>query len=175
DGVGRDGVVLECERRAGPTQPRLDLSEDQKGARPIARRAQVRKPARRSRANSAFTLDRLDEDRRRLAVDRARGRLEIAERRDGEAGNQRTEWVLVARLDRRRERSKGPPVKGALEDEDLPAAGPGAAHDLESGLDRLGPRVAEEGALHTGRGREPLGEADHRLGPVEVACVEDAA
>jgi hypothetical protein len=75
--VGDDALVLACERRAGPPETRLDLVGHQQDAAlgaELAGRTEV--PLGRH-DHAGLALDRLDEERDRVVVDRGAQRFDI--------------------------------------------------------------------------------------------------
>ena len=72
--VGLDAVVLVGEPLAGAAHAGLDLVEDQQHAALVAQLAQPGEVIRRRDVDAALALDRLDQDRGRLVVERPRRR-----------------------------------------------------------------------------------------------------
>ena len=134
-------------------------------------------PARR---HSPFSLHRLEHHRAGAIGDRGLKGLRVVERAIGEPARHRFEPFVVLRLRGRRHRREGPPVKRALEGDDLALfrppsrVGRAAAHDLDRRLVRLGSGVAEEHPIRKCAVHQILREPYGGLHVVEVARVEEA-
>jgi hypothetical protein len=105
----------------------------------------------------AFTLDRLDEDRRGAVTDRILERGGIVPRHHHEARHERLERLLLLALRRGRQRAERASVEGVLEHDDL-ALRPVAAGELDRALVGLGAGVAEEHLAADRKRRQPLGQ-----------------
>ncbi len=151
--------VLVGEQLACAPEAALDLVVDQQdpvlGAEP-PKRAQIgilRRP------RPALSLDRLDQDGRGRRPDGRLHRLDVSERQVDIARQVGTEAVGVAGVPGGVDRGIGPPVEGAVEADHLdPLGGPVGvvvfARQLQRQLDRLGPRIGEEGHVgETGLGQ----------------------
>ncbi len=110
---------------------------------------------RRHRPHAAFALDRLDDDRRRLAGDQPIERRRIVGRRERDAGQQRLERVAVVLVPGHRQRAERAPGERVIEGDELgarlAARVPVAARELQAGLVGLAAAVAEEGAAQARR------------------------
>ncbi len=176
DDVGLDALSLMSEPLACATNPCLDLIDDEQGSVLAGDRPRCREIARRSRNDSAFTLNRLQEHRGGRVIHDSLKCLDISEGHDMDITGQRAEWFLLRRLRRERQRTHRAAMERLVSDDDLGA--PGQARDLEGGLIRLGSGVAQQHTtLAVARGveerDEPFSESDRGRGDCEVAGVAE--
>ena len=142
----------------------------------VAQLAQPAQVALRRDVHAALALHRLDDERRRVVVDRALGGDEVAEGHDHGLGQQRAIRVAVLGLADHRERAERAAVERVLGRDELAPPG-GAVRELERALDRLGAGVREEAARDR-LGREPgqrLGEVELRQRVEQVGGLHQAA
>ena len=169
---GRTPRLLEAEERAGAADAGLHLVEDEQRAELVGERARRLEELGRRRVHAALALDRLDQDRARVRPGGGDERLDVVQRREGDAGDERPERLALRRLAGHRQRAHRAPVERALErDEPRPAGR--LARVLERRLDRLGAGVAEERLRAAEAVGQPPGERCHRLRPVEVRRVPE--
>ena len=191
--------MLDGEERAGPTEPGLDLVGDQDHAVLVAQLPQPLQERGRGGDEAALAQDRLDDDGghvRRVDLghhgpvqladgvghplvlgERAGAAVEVGERQPvdlrGEGGEALLEQPELAGHGQGQVR---PAVVRPLE-HDHALAARGVAGDADRGLDRLGPRVAEQGALVEVPGGdrvEPFGDVEVGLrGGHDVADVDE--
>ena len=176
DDVRLDILVLIGEEPAGPAQTGLHLIADQQRA-VVMQQLGGRGEEPVGRHPDAFALDRLDDERRDVALAQlGLERVGVAER-DRDVREQRVEALAELRRAVDRQRAGGQAVEGvAAEQDPLPARRvPG---ELQRGLHRLGAAVAEVHAVELGRlGQQPLGEQAGQQRAVELnhagqLCVE---
>ena len=187
--VGDHAGVLDGEQLAGPTEPGLDLVGDQDHAVLVAQLPQPLQERSRGGDEPPLAQDRLDDDGGHVGrvdlghhrpvqladgvghplvlAERAGPAVEVGERQPvdlrGEGGEALLEQPELAGHGQGQVR---PAVVRPLEDDHALAAG-GVAGDADRGLDRLGPRVAEQGALVEVPRRdlvEPFGDVEVGLG-----------
>src|SRR3989475_665956 len=127
------------------------------------------------RPHASLALHRLHDDgRRAVGGDDAVGGGPVLERDDAHAGDERLERLAVVGPVGGRERGEQPPVERAGEGHDLGLARP-LAGELERGLVRFRPRVAEEDAIGERAGDELFREPLTRLGAVQVGDMHEPA
>ena len=164
--VGLHAVVLAREELAGAAHAGLDLVADQQHVALAADARALREIARRRHDDAAFALDRLDQERRGVAADRARERVGVAERnRAGSRGANGPKPSRYCGSDEKPTIVIERPWKLLRAHDDLGAVGGNAldlvaplARGLERGLDRLGAAVRGQRAVEPGQLREPLEE-----------------
>src|SRR3954447_19431758 len=100
----------------------LDFIEQEQEPAFIAKFAKPEKIFGRRGGDSAFPLDRLDQDRRRLRRDRGPHRVEIVEWHLPKTGHHRLKTLFHFLLTRGRDTSQGPAVEGTVGRDDLKAA-----------------------------------------------------
>src|SRR4029450_12047325 len=93
--------------------------------------------------HAALALNRLQQDAAGLRRDGRGERIGVVGSSEADVREQRFEGLALAGLARDRERAEGAAVEGAGQRDDAGFAGR-LARVLESGLDGLGPRVAEK-------------------------------
>src|SRR5436309_2687433 len=141
--VGLDAPPLDREEAARAAHPRLHLVEDEEGPRRVAdlpRRGEV---LGGRDVDAALPLDRLEDHRRGVAVDRLPERVDVVVRDVDEPGDEGLERLPEVPPPRRAERAHRAAVEPAHRGDDLRPAR-GRAGELQRRLDRLGPRVAQE-------------------------------
>ena len=160
--VGRQAERREREHLAGAADAALDLVGDEQRAGPLARLLDGLGQRRRDRPHAAFALDRLDDDRRRLAGDQPIERRRIVGRRERDAGQQRLERAAVVVVPGHRQRAERAPGEGVIEGHELgarlAARVPVAARELQAGLVGFAAAVAEEGAAQARGAGQAIGE-----------------
>jgi hypothetical protein len=174
--VGHDADEVARERRPGAAEAGLDLVRDHENL-PAARDVADRRQEIGGRHDDAgLALDRLEQHRDGVVVDRGLERIDVAVRHGDEPGRVWTEvrarLLIVAEADDRRRAA----VKVARHHDDLRAAVGHALHaiapragDLHRGLDRLGARIHGQHHVFAGERGERLGER------AESVVVERAA
>jgi hypothetical protein len=162
--------VLEREPVAGPADAGLHLVEPEQGAMLVGDPTGRTEVAGRRHDHAGLALDRLEQHRCRLVVDRSRERVHVAVRHPGDVPGQRLERFAVRRLGGQRQGPHGPSVEGAVSSDHLAPAGPPG--QLEGRLVRLGAGVGEEDpAFDVGSGRD---EVDQALGQLDLRrCREE--
>ena len=144
--VGGDAEVLVGEPVAGPPETGLHLVENQQQVVLIGQPAEPLEEAFRRNPDASFALDRLDHDRGGLIVDERLDGGQVSMRSVDEAGHQRPEAFVILRLRRGCRRAERPPVKSALECDNLVTVlGRVQADQLDGRFIGLGAGVAEEG------------------------------
>ena len=149
--VGDDALVLAGERRAGPAETRLDLVRHQEDAAlgaELAGRTEV--PLGRH-DHARLALDRFDEERDRVVIDRGAKRFHISVRDGPEPRGERAEAALRGRIVGEPDDRDRSPVEVPVSDDDLRAVGGDPLHvvappprGLDRGLDGLGSGVHGE-------------------------------
>ena len=178
DGVGLHTCELGAEPRAAAADAGLHLVVEQQRAVAIAELARELEPGGVDRPDAALALDRLDQHGAGAGADRRRERGEVVARDVLEARGHGLERLALGCRPAGGERRQRAPVEGALDAHDLvlgraAARPPGAARELDGGLDRLGARVAEERAVVAGQRAQALGERDRGLAVEEVRDVPE--
>ena len=149
--VGDDALVLAGERRAGPAETRLDLVRHQEDAAlgaELAGRTEV--PLGRH-DHARLALDRFDEERDRVVIDRGAKRFHISVRDGPEPRGERAEAALRGRIVGEPDDRDRSPMEVPVSDDDLRAVGGDPLHvvappprGLDRGLDGLGAGVHGE-------------------------------
>ena len=166
--VGDDSGLLVGEQGPGAAEAALHLIEDQGDAAGVTQLPQESEPLGVERANPSLSLHRLDDHARRPGRrDRMVHRRPIPERDDPDAGHERLERLAVFGPVGSRERREQPAVERPAERDDLGLPRP-LARELERGLVRLRPRVAEEDTIGERAGHQLLGQPLARLRAIEV-------
>src|SRR5687768_6007350 len=111
----------------------------------------------RERDDSALAHDRLEEDRRGVAVDRRFERGDVIRRNERNARYERRERLAIRVVARQRQRAEGASVKAFFERDELRLFGR-EPRKLQRGLVRLRAAVAEERAVESRRAHELLAE-----------------
>ncbi len=119
DGVGTDAFVHVGEPGAGAAEARLDLVDDQQDVARGAQFARGAQEAWRRRDDAGFALDRLDQDRAGVLVDRFAESRDVAEVEVPEPGRERAEVGAVVVFRGETDHGRGPPVEIAAGDDDL--------------------------------------------------------
>ena len=132
----------------------LNLIRDQQRSGLLGHTNDRRRELRRQGAHPAFTLDGLGNDGRGLVGHRGLERRDIVRRDEGHAWNERAERITVVRVRRHRQGAHGAPGEPVVERDITRAIGPAlripvATGKFQTGLDRFGAAVTEEGALQT--------------------------
>ena len=172
DRVRRHAELLPREEAAGAADAALDLVEEQERAVLVREHAGGGEELGGGGMDPALSLHRLDQDRADVRPDRGGEGIGVVQLREADGRRERLERRPLARLARRRERAVRASVERAFERDDdrLSRRLPGP---LQRRLDRLGTGVAEERACAAEAIGEQLGEAEHRLGRVEVRGVPE--
>ena len=159
-----------------PVRPTPHCTSSKQEDRAVCRRelgGRLEEPRGRG-VDAALALDRLDEDAADLAVGTGgRERLGVVQPREAHVRHERPEPRLLRRLAGDRQRAERAAVERVLEGDDARLAAR-LARVLQPRLDRLRTGVAEERLRAAEPRGEPLGELEHRLGPVEVRGVPEA-
>jgi hypothetical protein len=117
---GSTPALLVRPERSRPAESDLDLVEDERRARGVARLAQRVQEVRGNRVYSALALDRLDDHRRRrLGPDRGGQLGRVSDLHEADAGDQRAERILVGRPVGGRQRAHRATMETAAERHDL--------------------------------------------------------
>ncbi|GBD12970.1 hypothetical protein HRbin24_00991 [bacterium HR24] len=173
--VGRGVVELVGEEGAAAAQSRLHLVQHEEDARLAAPLPHLTQVVGRRNDDAVLALHRLQQHRRRALGSGAADGIGIAVRDADEARRQRLEGGAVTLHPTGRDGGQGAAMEGALGNDDLvsplavvpsPATG-----QLDGRLHRLGPRITEKGALHTGGlaeqpGQLQLGHSVEQVGDV---------
>src|SRR5436309_2271317 len=132
-------VLLEGLQHGGGLPAQLDADHEPEAA-DLARRGEV---LGGRDVDAALPLDRLEDHRRGVAVDRLPERVGVVVRDVDEPGDEGLERLPEVPPPRRAERAHRAAVEPAHRGDDLRPAR-GRAGELQRRLDRLGPRVAQE-------------------------------
>ena len=179
--IGANALVLARERRAGASEPRLDLVGDQQH---VALRAEFARPAQvavRRDDDAGLALDRLDEEGHGVVVERGLERLRVAVWHHLEPRGERPEVPargLVGREADDRDRSA---VEVPVGDDDLRAIRghaldlvPPLASGLDRGLDGLRAGVHQQRHVHLAQLSEVAQERTHLVVVERAARERDA-
>ena len=146
--VGDDALVVAGEGLAGAAEAGLDLVGGEQHVVLGAEVADAAQVAVRRDDHAALALDRLDQDRDGVGVDRGLDRGQVAVGDGDEAGRERAEAVAGVGVVGEADDGGGPAVEVAGGDDDLGLVGGDAldlvaplAGDLDRGLDGLGAGV----------------------------------
>ena len=161
--VGLHARPVVAPHLAGTAETRVDLVVEQQQAEFVADRAQVLQELHRGAADTAFALDRLDQDAGGLVVHHVAHDVGVVERRVQVAGRRRAEAFEVLLVAGGRQRIQQAAVERRLEADQLVPLGLAVhvlilADQLDAALDRLGARVAEEHGVGERVLDQPLGQ-----------------
>ena len=153
--IGRDVLPFVSEELAGPPHPALHLVVNEEQAELVGNLAQPFKVSGRRGTHAAFTLDRLDKDRRGLLADRRAHLVQIAEGDVIEAVHRRSETLEIGLVARRGQGRQGTAVERALAGDNAIALGMTRlglvfAGDLNCQLAGFRPGIAEEHGVGKG-------------------------
>src|SRR4029453_2766863 len=143
-GVRRDAGLLIREPVAGAAAAGLDLVKDEQQALLVAQLPQPLQKAGGRNLNTAFALNRLDEDGAGLVGGQLAGRFQVAIGGILKTGDERAEPLVIFGLGRRGERAERAAVEAAREGDDLVAAFAVQSSKLDRRLVRLRAAVAEK-------------------------------
>jgi hypothetical protein len=119
DGVGTDAFVHVGEPGAGAAEARLDLVDDQQDVARGAQFARGAQESRRRRDYAGFALDRFDQDRAGVLVDRLAESRDVAEVEVPEPRRERAEVGAVVVFGGETDHGRGSSVEIAAGDDDL--------------------------------------------------------
>src|SRR5947199_46478 len=147
---------LHSEQAPRPAHPGLYFVEDEEGPGSVACLTGGRQVFRGRHMHAAFTLDRLEDDRRGIMIDGFPQSLDVVERDMLESGDERLERLTEILPPGRAECPHRPSMETAHRRDDLLPSCRGA-RKLDRGLDGLGARVAQEDSTEVSRcNREEL-------------------
>ena len=163
--VAMSGLTPACSQASSvPVRPMPAWISSRTSSRPCSsHRLAGRAGTARRQPDAALALDRLDQDGGGFRPDRRPHGIEIAERDDVEAGQERVEALDHLLAADRRDAGHGPAVECTLEGDDAVSLGRPAGPEMATGhfdrrLDRLGAGIADEYGVRERRGHQPVGE-----------------
>ncbi len=171
--VRLDPVLLVGPQSPGPRDSALDLVEHQHQVVLVGALAKALDELLACRADSTLALHRLDQEARRILVDRGQRRFEIVELDDLEARQERREPVAQLLLVGGADRRHRPPVERVGESDQVVLVRIAlgvmiAPRRLDRALDRFRARIGEEHRIGEAIVDQPLRESLALRRPVQV-------